>query len=324
MSGVFEEKRYKMNWRQKSDIQNVIAKLPLGISYAAYYFVQRNWGGLRNINPINGLTAGIKVVQYIRQQGHLLEAKTFLEIGTGRRLNLPIVLWLCGASKIITVDLNPYLKSELVFEDIAYIRNNQQEIKALFAEESQTAAWKERFARLLGTENNLQRLLAVMDIRYLAPADASCLALESENVDYHVSLDTLEHIPPETIGRIFKEGRRVLKQKGLFVHGIDFSDHFSHSDNSISGVNFLQFTENEWRKLAGNRYMYQNRLRIDDMADLFQKANLDILTADAKIDTEVLERLKNGFMLDERFKSKSIDVNATTRAWIVASVCEKM
>lgn len=311
-----------MNWRQKSGIQNAIAKLPSGFSYAVYYFVQRKWGGLRNITPIGGLTAGIKIAQYIRKQGQFLEAKTFLEIGTGRRLNLPIALWLCGASKIITVDLNLYLKSELVFDDISYIRNNQKKIKTLFAEESQKPVWRERFARLLGTENNLQRLLAVMDIRYLAPADATCLDLESKSIDYQISLDTFEHIPPGTLEKILKEGCRLLKQKGLFIHCVDFSDHFSHSDKSISAINFLQFNENEWKRLAGNMYMYQNRLRIDDMADLFRKANLDILSADTKIDAGAFERLKNGFLLDGRFESKPIDVNATTNVWIVASVHE--
>jgi hypothetical protein len=30
------------------------------------------------------------------------------------------------------------------------------------------------------------------------------------------------------------------------VHNIDFTDHFSHSDPSISSVNFLQFSESQW------------------------------------------------------------------------------
>ncbi|MGR3302934.1 MAG: hypothetical protein ACUZ8I_10590 [Candidatus Scalindua sp.] len=68
----------------------------------------------------------------IREQNQVMESKTFLEVGTGRRMNLPIALWLGGASKIITVDLNPYLKAELIFRDLAYMRNNQQKVKKLF------------------------------------------------------------------------------------------------------------------------------------------------------------------------------------------------
>jgi hypothetical protein len=35
-------------------------------------------------------------------------------------------LWRGGAAKIITVDLNPYLKSELVAEDFRYLRRHQK------------------------------------------------------------------------------------------------------------------------------------------------------------------------------------------------------
>jgi hypothetical protein len=104
-----------MKWKRKSRIASLIAKLPSSLSYTTYYFFQRYFGGLGKYDPASRLATGIKVARYIHQQGQIIDDKTFLEIGTGPKLNLPLALWLLGASRIITVDLNPYLKAEPVF-----------------------------------------------------------------------------------------------------------------------------------------------------------------------------------------------------------------
>jgi len=307
-----------MKWKQKSLVQNLIAKLPSNLSYAAYYFFKRNFGYSYDDTPISHLTEGIKLARYIIQQGSLIDDKTFLEIGTGYRINIPIVLWLLGASRIITVDLNPYLKAELVYEDISYMRNHKQEIQALF-EDLQSPVFTERFRQLAGAENNLPRLLDITGIEYLAPADATGLDLEPRSVDFHISFTTLEHIPLKTLKSIIREGKRLLRPGGLFVHCIDFSDHFSHSDNSILPINFLQFNDMKWERLAGNRYMYHNRLRVDDFADLFSDTNLRILSMDTIIHEKSRKELREGFPLDNRFIGRDADTNATTCAWVVAS-----
>src|SRR5574341_1571840 len=121
-----------MKWKQKARIQNLIARLPSSLSYAAYYFIQRRFGGLRSDTPLSRLQAGIKIAQVIRQHGRDLRSSTVLEIGTGTQINLPLALWLAGASRSVTVDLHPYLKAELVFDDIVYIRRNRQEVETLF------------------------------------------------------------------------------------------------------------------------------------------------------------------------------------------------
>jgi hypothetical protein len=35
-------------------------------------------------------------------------------VETGRVSLLPVAFWLCGAEKTITVDLNPYMRNELI------------------------------------------------------------------------------------------------------------------------------------------------------------------------------------------------------------------
>ncbi|MFM6005613.1 MAG: methyltransferase domain-containing protein, partial [Sphaerospermopsis kisseleviana] len=96
----------------------------------------------------------------------------------------------------------------------------------------------------------MQDLLQFINVDYIAPGDASELSIPSNSIDFHTSYTVFEHIPPDIIKAIIKEGKRVLKSNGLFVHKIDYSDHFSHSDKSISAINFLQFSDSEWNRIA--------------------------------------------------------------------------
>jgi hypothetical protein len=308
-----------MNWKLKARLQNLIAMLPSSLGYHFYYYAQRHFGGLRSVNPIMRLQAGVGIMDRIRQHNQAIESQTFLEIGTGRSVSLPIALWLCGASRVITVDLNPYLKPELVSEDISFMRNNQQAVKNVFGSYSHQPIFQERFERLLTHTCNMSmgRLLSALNIECMAPADATMLALESHSVDYHVSYTVLEHIHPEILHGILLEGQRILRKEGLFVHRIDMSDHFSHSDTSISAINFLRFNEDEWSRYAGNRYMYQNRLRVDDYVHLIEKVGLEVLSMEPEIDQRALQELTNGFRPNERFQTKTKEINATRAAWIV-------
>ncbi len=73
--------------------------------------------------------AGTTVVKLIEDHGRSACGSTFLEVGTGRRIGMPLTYWLLGADKVVTVDLNPYLKEELVRDDIAYIRNSRDAMR---------------------------------------------------------------------------------------------------------------------------------------------------------------------------------------------------
>jgi len=240
---------------------------------------------------------------------------TFLEVGTGRRINTILAFWLLGAEKVVTVDLNPYLKEELVRADLDYIVKNKSEIESLFG----NRIFNNRLDTLLEfveSSYQIKSLLELLNIEYIAPGDASHLNLRDESIDFHTSYTVLEHISPEIIKEILKEGQRILKQDGLFVHCIDYSDHFSHSDKFISSVNFLQFSDNNWDKIAGNRYMYINRLRHDDFIDLFQNLSCKILINEPDVDKNLIVQKLN-FELDARFKSKSDEVISSVGSWII-------
>jgi len=309
-----------MNYKLKAKIQHLVSILPSSLSHAAYYWMQRNFGGLRkdNLNPMSRLEAGIETCNRIEKIGRSFVGATFLEIGTGRRINTPLAFWLLGAERVITVDLNPYLKEELVKNDLDYIQKNKIEIQKLF----EGRIFNDRLSSLLNfisSEYNLVDLLKFINVEYVAPGDASQLPLSSQSVNFHTSYTVFEHIPPEILKKVLIEGNRILKNDGLFVHKIDYSDHFSHSDKSISSINFLQFSDDDWGNIAGNKYMYMNRLRHDDFINLFQDLNHHILINEPTKNDSLLSVVESSsFILNEKFKYKSRDVLATTSAWFIS------
>ncbi|MBD2148133.1 methyltransferase domain-containing protein [Sphaerospermopsis sp. FACHB-1194] len=262
------------------------------------------------------LQAGMETCKHIENVGQSPVGTTFLEVGTGRRINTPLAFWLLGAEKIITVDLNPYLKEELVKADLEYIKNHATQIEDLF----ENRIVNNRLNLLIEfTQSpfNLQDLLKFINVDYIAPGDASQLSIPSNSIDFHTSYTVFEHIPPEIIKAIIKEGKRVLKSNGLFVHKIDYSDHFSHSDKSISAINFLQFSDSEWNRIAGNRYMYMNRLRHDDFRKLFVDLDTSILLDEVNESLDARSSL-NKISLDSFFSQKDTEILGITSAWIVS------
>jgi SAM-dependent methyltransferase len=313
-----------MKWKHKAAIQFLISCLPHTAGSAAYYALQRHFGRLRKSLPVSQLAAATTMVQHMAEHSTRgLADGTVVEIGTGRGIALPTMLWLSGAKRIITVDLHCYLKEEIVREDILYLQNHRQEIFAQFEPFCDASRFACRFNELISGDYTVHALLEMMNVCYLAPSDARDLDMPRNSVDFHVSSNVLEHIPAPSIVDILNEGRRVLKPDGLLLHDIDCSDHFAHEDMNICNVNFLRFSERQWHRYAGNQFMYQNRLRVDDFHDLFECNDLHILRDSVTVDMRALAELRSGFPLHERFRNKSPEVNASTKIEIVAAVAPR-
>ncbi|WNG33882.1 class I SAM-dependent methyltransferase [Archangium violaceum] len=308
-----------MHWKLKAALQNAISLGPSNLSHATYYWAQRHFGGLKKINPVKRLSAGIEICKRIKRLNYQPQGKVFFEVGTGRAPIVPMAYWLMGAKRIITVDINPYLKGELVKESLQYMEENENEIQSLFGALLDQHRFSELRDFYRSAPFSMEAFLDFLNIEYIAPGDAANTGLSDESIDFHTSHTVLEHIPKEVLVQILKEGNRITVANGLFIHKIDYSDHFSHSDKTISPINFLQYSESEWNKYAGNRYMYMNRLRHDDFIRMFESIKHRILMADPDEDKCVHDLItQGGLKLDARFKNKSIETLSTTGAWIVS------
>jgi hypothetical protein len=223
-----------------------------------------------------------------------------------------------GAEKTITIDLNPYLKNELIKESLQYITQNQATIQTLFGDFMNHS----RFDHLLKFSQRRSfsqaDFLNFCQIEYIAPGDAACTGLAANSIDFHTSYTVFEHIPLNVLQQILLEGNRIIKQDGLFIHKIDYSDHFSHSDKSISAINFLQYSDQEWQRYADNRYMYMNRLRHDDFLELFASVGHQPLDVQPHIDRRSQTLLaQDGLPLHQQFQAKNEEVLAITEAWLI-------
>jgi len=262
-----------MNWKVKAFIQNCIAVFPKNLSYEMYFKMQRSFGRLKKpFSPLGRFRDGASVLQKIQQHGRNYIGKIFFEVGTGRVPLLPIAFWLGGAGKIITADLNPYMRNELIKDMLYFIKNREPEIRNVFG----TLLYEDRFNSLLNysRKNKIykQDILELCQIEYLAPADAAKTNLSENSIQYHITNAVYEHIPLPVIQNILEEGNRIISKDGLFINTIDYGDHFSYMDKNISVINFLQYNDREWEKYAGNRYMYMNRARHDEFMELFANA----------------------------------------------------
>lgn len=308
-----------MNWKLKAKIQNILSILPDSFSYAMYYWIQRHFGNLKKVDPVLKLKAGISIWNLIIKRGYDPEGKVFFEIGTGRAPITPLAFWLMGAKNTITIDLNPYLKSEILDDSLNYIINNEDDIKKIFGSLLNNKRFNDLKDFYIGDSFSLDSFLDFCQIRYIAPGNASMTGLDEKSIDFHTSYTVLEHIEPQIIKEILKEGNRIIKDDGLFVHRINYMDHFTQSDKAISAINFLQYSDKEWQKYAGNKYMYMNRLRHDDFLNIFESNGNKILAAESDSSKKIPELLrKKNIILDQKYRSKSDEVLSILSSWIVS------
>ncbi|MCI0337167.1 MAG: class I SAM-dependent methyltransferase [Acidobacteria bacterium] len=271
------------------------------------------------MNPIIGIKDGITIVRCIEGVEKSVDDKVFVEVGTGRTIIIPITLWLCGASRIITVDLNPYLKNELIQEELNFIRCNKDAVLKMFGNSVNQKQFNERFDTIVRGKLDINGFMKESQIEYIAPSDARKLHVCDKTIDYHISNNVFEHVPLEVMSQILSEGKRMLKDDGLMVHRIDFSDHFSHSDHRIPTINFLQYSEEQWLRYAGNRYMYHNRARIDEFEEIMENAGLKIIDKKLEIDQNAVRLIKSGLKLDKRFAGKPDEINSVLNDLVVAT-----
>ena len=195
--------------------------------------------------------------------------------------------------------------------DLKWIREHREWLEKGLSEAGACPDVNARFHEL-ECASTFDELLRIASIRCFAPADASRTGLPTASVDCHFSVTTLEHVEPGALDRILREGRRVLKPDGVAIHIIDLSDHFAHTDSSISAINFLRFTDSEWQKLADNPFSYCNRLRASDYAVAFSRAGLEILDEKRGVDADSLTRISGGFPISAEYAGYSNEDLCTT------------
>lgn len=233
-----------MDWRIKALAFRAL-ELPGGsrLHYFLQRHVTRTWPRpVRTLDALAG-NAGRVIDDYGRYAGGV--PATVLEIGAGRDLAVPLGLLRLGVKEVIASDVDRLAKLDLV----------QHAAKRILGE-AKFASWDE---------------LRQRGIRYEAPHRVTS---GDPMVDCSCSNEVLEHVPAEELPGLLAALRAVTK--GVTTHSIDYSDHYARSDRTLSRLNFLGYSDEQWRPFNSGR-QFVNRLRHSDYLRLFKTAGFTIL-----------------------------------------------
>ncbi len=286
-----------MHWKLKAKVFRILSTVPFGsqIHYMLQRYVTREVPR-RSKYLDQLLVTAKKLHEDVKVNSKFdIESASFLEIGCGRDLAVAVALRLMGVRHITCVDISRLAKLFLINNAARHM-----------------AAQLGKPCPLIETWEDLEKF----GITYSAPEHLSTLKLASKSVDCFYSVDTLEHIPRESLKDILLEAHRILNLGAITIHFIDYSDHYARGNDKTSArFNFLIFTDKEWSQF-NSMFQYVNRMRHSEYVDLFLQTGLKPISIDTDIEPsqeKILQHLApefNGFDVSDLF---------TVRAKIVAS-----
>ncbi len=264
-----------MNWRYKGALQRAIGRAPGGD--LLHYYVQRYAGGLRDLG--GELTAKLEdwrlMVGHLGTAGISVAGTRFFEMGTGWYPTFPMCLYLGGAASVDTIDLTRHMRADLTLDAAEWL--GWQTAAIAVATRQPAGEIERRHSRLLDA---LRTGASIEDassgvIRYRAPGDASRTALPEHTLDVVFSNSVLEHVPGPVIAACFTEARRILRPGAVMFQSVNCGDHYAYTDKSIDQLNYLRFSDDEWRQWD-NKFLYQNRLRAIDFTTMARAAGFTV------------------------------------------------
>ena len=240
---------FQINWKLKALLYKVFETFKLN---KTLYFIQRHITGRAKIQFT-------KLDPHWERHANSIQEKncnSILEVGAGKSLeqNIFFSYYFENSKFQKVIDINNMINFELCNEA------------------------SHRIAKLLnkdfkGQIKNNQDLINNYNINYEAPCKLE--DIKEERFDICTSTASLEHFSREDLNLFLKQIKIVLKKNGFVSSVIDYSDHYSHTDKNISPLNFLKYSEKNWKKY-NNNYLYQNRLRHNDYKILFENLNFII------------------------------------------------
>jgi len=279
---------------------NLFGHVPAGgLLYGA---LQRSLGRLSS-DPFSRTAQAAEMIKMLKDRGCAICGSRFLEVGTGHKPIIPIILWLCGAEEVVTLDLHRRLNLGITADMIACLVRERARLRRCLGDHIESEKeFDTRIERLAATSRDLHQFLSGEGIKYMAPCDAAATGLHGRSYDFHCSCTVLEHVPENTLRPILAEARRLLKPGGRAVHLVDLSDHFQHADSSITRINFLKFSRRQWSAIASNEFGYCNRLRASDYVRLLTEAGWVLETREVLVDDDAIKALQGGFRVHPEYR----------------------
>lgn len=260
------------------------------------------------------LEQGIRQAQMIEESGLTVLDRNLIEIGTGWKPLIPLVMYLKGCREILMVDSQRLLDKNIVLGVVRSLLPH----KVMLARACGTdeAAIVEKLT--IDESLTLDEIFRKFHMTYLAPVDFTRMDLADGSTDVIITRAVLEHVPPEVIRGIFRRSHSLLSRNGRMCHIIDNSDHWEHRDKRLSRLNYLKFSDGFFKWL--NRFNpldYQNRLRHFEYIDMLNDSAFEIIYEEKTLDRKALEDL-NSIRICKRYRNVSHEELAIVTSYIVA------
>jgi len=253
------------HWKAKAALQTVFSSVPGGeaLNYLCQRRIFRNLPVSDDIFRATADNARRHLANLTEHGSVPVDQATFYEFGAGKDLIIPLTYYCLGVEEQVIVDIRDLAREELIVD--AHRRLSSGVVPDVVRS-------PESALRLRGR----QQRLSALGVTYRAPCDARATGLDDSSVDYITSTSTLEHIPEADIRLILSESRRILRPDGRMSMLIDYQDHYSYADSSISAYNFLRYDEREWARWNPS-LQYQNRLRHSEYLAMFEAEGLEVV-----------------------------------------------
>lgn len=236
---------FQINWKLKSLIYQILCFFKLN---KTLFFIQKNITKRSQVRIDEIIFYWDYHYKYLKEYN----SRSLLEIGAGKSLAQNIYL---------SYKFNQSIKQTLI--DVSNMLDLDLFNKA-----------NEQISKLLRV-NSMPNAKTLLDLKknynleYLAPINLKTVAEKKLNFDASISSTTLEHLPLEELKENFKILKKIIKKDGIISAAIDYSDHYSHTDQSINSLNYLQFDDDDWKKY-NSPMLFQNRLRHQDYREIFK------------------------------------------------------
>lgn len=251
--------RIPRHWRAKALAQAAFASLPSGRAI--------NGLGQKLVTKTAELSEDHFADKWFNATLHLPVFHEFttspatLEMGTGWYPVTPLTLWLAGARHVTTLDVEDLWSDQRaghVAEAVLGAINTDPAVSKYPWSSTRQELLR---ATLDSHEGALPRQALAGDGFSALIADALTVDIPASTIDLFTSNATLEHIPTQDIGPIFKRFASLATPRARMSHYTDLADHYAYFDPRIGYFNFLRYSDRQWRKY-NNRFHYQSRARI--------------------------------------------------------------
>ena len=186
---------------------------------------------------------------------------TMLELGPGDSLASGIIASYHGAAKSLLVDKSDdAIQNETNYEDLLQYLNSELKM-------NETAR----------TGESIDKIMARWNIEYLTDGLESLKSIRDNSIDYLWSQSVLEHIRKSEFSSYIREFRRIIKNEGISVHGVDLKDHLSYAHNN------LRFSEKTWESdFMAKSGFYTNRILFTEMMAIIKENGFGITVKNIK------------------------------------------